>query len=67
MRIGHTHAHAHTHTHTKRCERNKGERRVDDKDIKVYKKFPLKWHWEFTLMKGTCVLIHYMEAHRGSG
>ena len=61
------HTHTHTHTHTKRCERNKGERRVEDKGIKVYKKFSLKWDRELTLMKGTCVPIHYMEAHRGNG
>lgn len=51
MRIG--------HTNTKRCERNKGERRVEDKGMKVYKKFQLKWHRELTLMIGTCVPIQY--------
>jgi hypothetical protein len=79
MRTGHTHIHArtharihtyihtHTHTHTKRCEKNKGERRVEDKGIKVHKKFPIKCHRKLTLMKVTGVLVHYMEAHRGNG
>jgi hypothetical protein len=58
--------HTYTHIHTKKCERNKGARRVEDKGIKVYKKFPLKWYEELTLTKGTCVPIHYMEVHRGS-
>ena len=61
MRIGHT------HTHTKSCKRNNGERREEDKAIEVYKKFPLKLDPKLTLIKDTCVPIHYMEAHRGSG